>query len=217
MRPAMAVNPAPLSDRDRAQAGPRQLKEPGSPEWCWQTVYYLKDCMRHVSEEWRQAEQVLEDLVKTRAWQVIPPEQPYGTLDKMLEAEVGLPAREIRALIRKAGLAARGTNRDPETGQWSRVDNINTVGALGGGTSETYTIRRLRRDRPDLAECVERGDLSANQAAIKAGFRRRSMSIPVDDAERAFRRLSGDKGMDREQLALLAKLLQQHLLTDKEN
>ena len=42
------------------------------------------------------------------------------------------------------------------------------------------------------------------------------MSIPVDDAERAFHRLSGDKGMDREQLVLLAKLLKEHLLTKED-
>ena len=123
----MAVNPAPLPDRDRAQVGPRQLKEPGSPDWCWQTVYYLKDCMRHVGEEWRQAEQVLEDLVKVRAWEKIPLGQPYGSLDKMLKAEIGLPAQEIRALIRRAELAAYPTKQDPATGQFVRSvhgDNV---------------------------------------------------------------------------------------------
>lgn len=212
MRPAV-VRPLPLADRDRAQVGPRQLKEPGSPDWCWQTVYYLKDCMRHVSEEWRQAEQVLEDLVKTRAWQVIPPEQPYGTLNKMLKAEVGLDKKAINDLIRKARLADHGGDRRSSEFQ---VDNINLK--TQGGTSETYTVRRLRRDgHADLADQVERGELSANKAAIKAGFRCRSMSIPVDDAERVFRRLSGDKGMDREQLILLAKLLKEHLLSEQEN
>lgn len=205
-----AVSPRPLSDRERAQFGPRQLKQPGTAEWCWQTVSYLKDCMRHVSEEWRQAEQVLEDLVKTRAWRVIPPEQPYGTLNKMLEAEVGLDERAIKDLIRKAELAAHGGNYDYEAKKFgTSPDNIST-GQYG--TSETYAIRRLRRDRPDLAKRVESGELSANEAAIQAGFRHRSMSIPVDDAERAFRRLAGDKGMDREQLILLAKLLKERLL-----
>ena len=210
---AMAVSRERLPDRDRAQVGPRQLKEPGSPDWCWQTVYYLKDCMRHVGEEWRQAEQVLAELVKTRAWQVIPPEQPYGTLNKMLKAEVGLDERAIKDQIKKAGLAAKGANYSPEAKGFARSDNVTSDER---GNSETYTIRRLCRDRPDLAEQVERGELTANQAAIEAGFRRRSMSIPVDDAERAFRRLSGDKGMDREQLVLLAKLLKEHLLTKED-
>jgi hypothetical protein len=209
-----AVTPRPLSDRERAQFGPRQLKQPGTPDWCWQTVTYLKDCMRHVEEEWRQAEQVLEDLMKTRAWRVIPADQPYGTLNKMLKAEIGLDEKAIRDLIRKAELAAIGANYSAEAKGFARGDNITSEER---GTSEIYTIRRLRRDRPDLAERVEHGELTANQAAINAGFRRRSMSIPVDDAERAFRRLSGDKGMDREQLILLAALLKEHLLNEQEN
>ena len=176
---AAVVRPLPLSGRDRAQVGPRQLKEPGSPDWCWQTVSYLKDCMRHVGEEWRQAEQVLEDLVKTRAWQVIPPEQPYGTLNKMLKAEVGLDERAIKDLIRRARLPDHGGDRRSAEFQ---VNNVNLK--AGGGNAETYTIRRLRRDHPELAERVERGELSAHKAAVKAGIRHRTMTIPADDAER---------------------------------
>ncbi len=41
------------------------------------------------------------------------------------------------------------------------------------GTTREYTIRRLKRDRPDLAARVIGGELSANAAAIEAGFRRR--------------------------------------------
>jgi len=39
------------------------------------------------------------------------------------------------------------------------------------GTSRDYTVRRLKRDRPDLAEMVIGGAMSANAAAIEAGFR----------------------------------------------
>lgn len=54
-----------------------------------------------------------------------------------------------------------------EAGQ---VDIINL--SDGGGTSPTYVLRRLKRDYPDLAEKVVAGELSANAAAIKAGFRK---------------------------------------------
>ena len=48
----------------------------------------------------------------------------------------------------------------------------------GGGPSTvgrgvTYTLRRLKRDRPDLLERVVSGELSANAAAVEAGFRKR--------------------------------------------
>lgn len=41
------------------------------------------------------------------------------------------------------------------------------------GNSKAYTVSRLKRDRPDLFEKVVAGELSANKAAIEAGFRRK--------------------------------------------
>ena len=39
------------------------------------------------------------------------------------------------------------------------------------GTSQTYLIRRLKRDRPDIAERLARGEFkSARAAAIEAGI-----------------------------------------------
>lgn len=56
-----------------------------------------------------------------------------------------------------------------------------------GGTGREYTIRRLRRDAPELAERVLRGELSANAAAIAAGIRRRPTRL--DAALLAWQRL----------------------------
>jgi hypothetical protein len=46
-------------------------------------------------------------------------------------------------------------------------------------------IRRLNRDRPDLAQAVAEGRTTANAAAIEMGWRKRRVAIPVDDPERA--------------------------------
>lgn len=40
------------------------------------------------------------------------------------------------------------------------------------GNTKAYTLRRLAKDRPDLLAKVEGGEMSANQAAIEAGFRK---------------------------------------------
>jgi len=45
------------------------------------------------------------------------------------------------------------------------------------GTSREYTLRRLKRDAPELAEMVLNGELSANAAAIEAGFRKRATPL----------------------------------------
>jgi hypothetical protein len=54
-----------------------------------------------------------------------------------------------------------------------------------GGTNERYTLARLRRDRPELAGQVERGELSANAAAIEAGFRKRQVQLASDPRKAA--------------------------------
>ena len=55
--------------------------------------------------------------------------------------------------------------------------------------SQRHHLARLRRDRPDLAERVIAGDLSASAAAIEAGFRRPMKSIPIDSPESAVKAL----------------------------
>jgi hypothetical protein len=45
------------------------------------------------------------------------------------------------------------------------------------GTTVEYTLARLNRDRPDLAARVRAGELSANAAAIEAGFRKKPSAL----------------------------------------
>jgi hypothetical protein len=189
-----------LADRDRALAGPRQLKEPGSPEWCWQTLFYLRSCMGHVTEQWREAEQIIEELKAARAWKVIPPEAPYGTFDRMLKEELGLPEKEIKNLILKAELASHGGDRKSEPFQ---ADNISLKNQHG--TSNTYLRRRLRRDNPDLADLVDSGELSAHAAAVQAGFKPKTFTVRADRPESIVGTLR--RQLDPEVLALVTKLL----------
>jgi len=53
-----------------------------------------------------------------------------------------------------------------------KVDNINVNSEPKGGTGKAYTLRRLARDHPELLEAVKAGNLTANEAAIEAGFRK---------------------------------------------
>ena len=53
---------------------------------------------------------------------------------------------------------------------------------MSGGTTD-YTKLRLKRDRPDLYERVIAGDMTANAAAIEAGFRRPPKPRPTTPLE----------------------------------
>jgi hypothetical protein len=73
------------------------------------------------------------------------------------------------------------------------------------GTSETYIIRRLKRDRPDLAELVLEGKVSARAAGIAAGFIKRTINVRIDDPERLAATLR--RHLKPDDLAFLAELL----------
>lgn len=58
-----------------------------------------------------------------------------------------------------------------------QVDNIKLK--TGGGTSALYTLKRLKRDRPDLFQVVLGGGMSPNAAAIEAGFRKKPTPFQI--------------------------------------
>lgn len=61
-------------------------------------------------------------------------------------------------------------------GKREHGDNV-TMPPLDRGNSETYALKRLKRDAPELAEKVVRGELSAHAAAIAAGFRKKLVQV----------------------------------------
>ena len=74
-------------------------------------------------------------------------------------------------------------------------NSCNNITANSRGTDPTYTLKRLKRDHPELANAVINGELSANAAAIQAGFRKPSITINPDpeSAATAIRRKFGDE------------------------
>lgn len=204
-----------LTPKERAAVGPRALKELGSPEWCWQTVEYLKESMRHVAEQYRQAEQVLDDLKRVKAWTKIPPEKPYGSLDAMLKAEVGLGVEQVRGQIKSAkdrAKALEGKRINTKRGgpiskqNDANCDNITVRGATDGGTSADYLTRRIARDHPEILRRMQAGEFpSVRAAALEAGIVPRTQTVRVNDPESVARTLR--RYMTPEQLAELVRML----------
>jgi hypothetical protein len=113
------------------------------------------------------------DLITTK------PLRGWGQDPAMIEAVIRNDA-EVLTLWRKAMKAGQGKRTD-------LVDNINEV-KPAKGTSRAYTLDRLQRDAPELYQQVLAKKLSANQAAIKAGFRK--PPIPVQQLQRLWAKLS---------------------------
>lgn len=76
-------------------------------------------------------------------------------------------------------LRQHGGNRQP-----GQDDNV-TLTASKRGNSADYALRRLKRDRPDLAAKVISGDVSIHRAAVIAGFRKQNFQFTRDPAKLA--------------------------------
>jgi len=122
---------------------------------------------------------------------------------------------EVQKKIEEHTKADHGGDRRSEDAQ-TKVDNINHENEGSGrnrssGTSKSYTLQRLERDAPELYEKVVADEMSANAAAIEAGFRDKTATIPIhkggeEQHERAAERLA--KHFD--DVETLIKHLQNH-------
>jgi hypothetical protein len=79
-------------------------------------------------------------------------------IEKLIESDT-----ETLGMWRKAVTAPAHVKRD---------DNYNVIVKPQQGNSRAYTVDRLSREAPGLYQAVVRGELSANRAAIEAGFRK---------------------------------------------
>jgi hypothetical protein len=96
-----------------------------------------------------------------------------GAECKQLLIERGAP---VNAVAEDAPKAMSREEAGKLGGRGKRSTNF--VQLSHGGTDRT--VARLKRDRPDLAAKVVSGELSANAAAIEAGFRHKTWTAPCN-------------------------------------
>ena len=115
----------------------------------------------------------LIELPNLRALITEKPIRGWGQNPDKIQAVIQDDA-EALALFREAMVDGPG---QPKTTEAKSI-NDNVINTLSSqGNSKAYTVSRLKRDRPDLFEKVVAGELSANKAAIEAGFRRKPTTI----------------------------------------
>lgn len=171
------------------------------PTEAWPIVQDAILAFRSNVPDMAHARKTLAELLATEAWrhytsplgQTCQAEHFVDWVTRPIPAGLGTTVANLLEIAKgdpdltgRIESAARGETQLPvrgkETGRGRliRPDNIRT----NYGTGDTYTLRRLKRDRADLADQVIAGTLSAHAAAIQAGWRKRTMTIPVADAER---------------------------------
>lgn len=123
-------------------------------------------------------------------------------------AGLGIAIDVLRRLVQDDPVAVDALDRATQgkSGRPKRetLDNIQGSEAPTG-TSEAATVRRLRKDRPDLHAKYLANELSANAAAVLAGFRPRTFTVRADKPEAIAATLR--RQLSPEVLALVAKYL----------
>ncbi len=117
-------------------------------------------------------------------------ETPIHTLQKMLQ---GTPQWETFLELTRG--EPGGVNNPTGTNQYTpnevNCDNITVDQPMDApppkppptGTSVSYALRRLSKERRDLYELVRDGKLSAHAAMVQAGFRDKQITLPVDPSK----------------------------------
>src|SRR5688572_25118818 len=78
---------------------PRLALDPGSPEWCYQTIELLRRCYHFEQTEREGFDKYLAELREHRAWEKFPVDKPYGSESRMIEAELGKPHAEVLQFV----------------------------------------------------------------------------------------------------------------------
>src|SRR4029077_20177311 len=111
------------------------------------------------------------------------------------------PPSNIEALLAKSGdIEAQAMFRQAMVGKPGAHHDI-VMRKAEQGNSRAYTLVRLKEKKPELYKRVVAGELSANAAAIEAGFRRRTFSVP-DDVDEAVAKLIHQFGGDEVEAAI---------------
>lgn len=195
--------------RKLAGVGPLALKDPDSVEYAWQLTDKIRRLYETKELTIQQWEQALEDAEKHRIYERVPPEHPYGALDTLLEAEIGVNKEQSIGDVK-----LRGRGRPKKEGGDKDYNIIFNSSQSDGparnqGDSAAYLTARIARDRPDILKRMQAGEYkSVRAAAMDAGIVQPRISIPAD-VEGAARILRQKfKGKDYERLVdLLAQCI----------
>lgn len=161
---------------------PAEDCEPGSPEWALSLTYRAESSIDSVEKY--DLPGIIDALRKLFAegqdlpWNILPKDKPWKSAGPWIKQVFGTDWKVFEPVIaaKDSELANRISaclNPGEKTGRPESNDNIITYAKRAEqGTSKSYTLNRLSRDHKELFDRVVAGELSANAAAIEAGFRK---------------------------------------------
>ena len=160
------MNSVQLSDQDQASmSGPRDMKTPGDLDWCWQTISALQSMWKSLDLDYERYNRAWEEAETHKIWEKIPPDNPYGTKEAMLERlQVG-DEMAAKARVAAQAIPARPAQRHggQNRGQGHGLGNSKRRNPW---SAEGLTAR-IARDRPDIWERMKNGEFTSVAAAAR--------------------------------------------------
>jgi hypothetical protein len=185
--------------------------KPGSREWAIAVRARIQVAIKNTSADYASLQRWLETMQRHNGYKALEDSRgraftsyesfcveklPYGlgysvdALDRLMLERKNAAAVDARD---KQNQRPKGGDRRSRS---FNVDNINTE-KRPTGTSQSAALRRLRAQRPDLHAKVLANEISANAAMIEAGFRVKTITVPIDTAEHALKPLIKHFGVSK--------------------
>ena len=156
-----------VSEQDAASMeGPRALKQPGDPAWCWQTVSALQSMWKGLDLNLEMYLRTWADAEEHRIWEKIPYESPYGSKEAMLEQLAIGDELQARAHTSEQAVVAIPLRQNGGARKKGEQSKLGIADRKYGNNADYYTAR-IARDHPEILERMIRGEFSSVRAAAK--------------------------------------------------
>lgn len=153
-----------------------------------QLVDHVGSAIHHGTESLDVIPKLLRQLLETQAWREFRTKLGEDVAHERFTDFVTTPP--LKGLGTRVDTLENICRDDPDALRELRKATVGQAGAHSPssnrtrrGTTKAYTLVKLEADRPDLHERVIAGKLSANAAAVEAGWRPRMASVPIDNLD----------------------------------
>lgn len=163
-----------------------------------ETIDYLRECLSNSEHGMSGLATAIRLTVKDRAWEARRDPRTgnvyeCGSFVELVTAPplkgLGWEIAELKRFCQDDKEALEIIDRETTNPQGRHHDNVMMIPRAEQGNAVEYALRKLREDAPSLHRDVIAGKKSPHAAMVEAGFRRKTITVPVDP-ERAARTIA---------------------------
>ena len=189
----------------------------GTRLWCIYVRNRLQQMLNDTVDYRDRIEGFLQPFIQAEGWKQLTNEhdRPFRTYSEFCQTRypygLGMAPEAIDQIIADAKRSAQEIAADPEVkpipanGEVGKGRSSNDIRPNQHGTSVDYLVRRLKRDAPEIADALGRGEFpSARAAGIAAGIIK--VPTPLERIRKEWAKLN-----DEERAAFLEEISDQWL------